>query len=109
MSDGDISLEAARERAAAARTELRSAIDDTLGWLSPSRLKAEAAQVASHQIDGVKTALRRSVTGHPLIAWSGLAFTVTALTYLLRRPATALVRTGTDAARTLYQRFSSRK
>jgi hypothetical protein len=109
MSENDISLDEARDRAQAARKELQSALQEASDWLSPTRLKAEAAQAASQQIDEVKTALRRSVAGHPLIAWSALAIAVTALTYLVRRPVIALAQTCTDAARTLYNRFSSRK
>lgn len=109
MSDQDVSLDTARERAEAARVELRMAMDDALGWLSPSRLKAEAAQVASHQIDEVKTALRQSVTRHPMIAWPALALIATALTYLLRRPLVALAQSCAEAVQTLRRRFFGRK
>lgn len=109
MSDENLSLAEARDRAEAARAELRGALDDALGWLSPTRLKAEAAQAASHQIDEVKTALRRSVTSHPLIAWPALALIATALTYLLRAPVRALVQGGTEAAQTIHAYFSTRK
>jgi hypothetical protein len=105
VSDSDVSLETARTDAEAARTELRLALDDALGRLSPSRLKAEAAQVASHQIDEVKIALRRSVTSHPLIAWPALALIATAFVYLLRQPVLALVRECTGAVTMLRRRF----
>ncbi|MFT3966461.1 MAG: hypothetical protein QM690_11330 [Sphingobium sp.] len=108
MSEEHVSLDAARERAATARIELRAALDDALGWFSPSRIKAEMAEAASHQIDEVKTALRRSVTRHPLIAWPALALVAGGITYLLRRPAAAAARSGAQAVRALYRRFSAR-
>ena len=104
MSD-DAALEAARERSAAARREFHAAADDMFDWLSPTRLKAEAVLAATQQIDEAKAAFRRQMRSRPLLAWSALAAVATLLAYTLRRPVTALVKSGADMARTLYTRF----
>jgi len=109
MSDDNLSLPEARVQAEVARAELRGALGDALGWFSPTRLKAEAAQVASHQIGEVKTKLRRSVTSHPLIAWPALALIGASIAWLLRAPFMALVQGGTDAVQAVRTHFSTRK
>lgn len=109
MSEEETALHLARARAEAARVDVRNAADALLGWFSPARLKAEAAIAATQQIDEAKAALRRQVRSHPLAAWSALAVGATLLTYLLRRPALALVKSGADTARALYTRFTRRK
>jgi hypothetical protein len=102
-------LDAARERAIAARSEFHGAAGELFGWLSPARLKAEAAMAATQQIDGAKAALRRQVRSHPLVSWSALAILATLLTYVLRRPATALGKSGVETVRALYHRITRRK
>ncbi|MCE7797787.1 hypothetical protein LWE61_14645 [Sphingobium sufflavum] len=102
-------LDAARLRATTARTELHAALDDALGWLSPDRLKAEAALAANQQIGEAKKALRRSATRHPLATWSAVAGLAALLAWLLRRPAITLTRATIDAARALRNRFVRRK
>lgn len=109
MSDESLSLGEARDRAAAARVEFRTAAQDATGWFSPTRLKAEAAQAVSHQIGEAKATLRKSASNHPLITWSGLALVATGFTYVLRRPALALFHAGAGAVRKLRQRFARRK
>ncbi|CAN5275909.1 hypothetical protein BH10PSE13_BH10PSE13_01930 [soil metagenome] len=109
MSDDSNIMASARARSGAARAQFRSAAAEALEWLSPSRLKAEAAMVATQQIDEAKAALGRQVRSHPLAAWSGLAAVAALLTYMLRRPAVALARTGADTVGTLYYRITGRK
>lgn len=106
MNDGEpTDLTLARERAEAARANCRTAIDDVLGWLSPDRLKAEAAMAATQQIDEAKAALRRQIGNHPLIAWSALAAVAGLATYILRRPLAALARSVVEAGRTIHHRI----
>ena len=110
MSDAETaSLGAARARATAARAELHAAIDGAMGWLSPSRLKAEMSDAANHRIDGMKTAVRQSVHTHPLVAWPVLALLSAAVAYLLRRPAKAAATAVSRAARSVKHQFSARK
>lgn len=106
MSGEDDSLGEARQRAVAARATFRAAVGDALDWMKPDRLKAEVALVATQQMDEAKAAMRRQVHRHPLAAWSGLAVVAALLTYMLRRPAAALARSGANAARALHHRIT---
>ncbi|HEX7819031.1 MAG TPA: hypothetical protein VF463_00285 [Sphingobium sp.] len=108
MIEREPSLQQAELRASAARRELRAAAGDAFAWLTPNRLKAEAAMAAAEQIDEAKAALRRSVTRHPLATWSAFTLITAVTVYALRRPALALTRTGIDAIRALRQRIARR-
>lgn len=91
MSDDLLSLDEARQEAVRARADFRAAIDAARDRFFPSRLRADASQAISDKIDDAKSGLRRSAADHPLISWSALAVAATAVTYLVRRPALALL------------------
>jgi hypothetical protein len=96
MSVRDADLQAARERAHAARTHFQAALGQVADRFAPARLKEDAAMAASHSIDEAKDALRRTAQRHPLI----LSTVIGALAVLiLWRPIGALVRTGRKSAR----------
>lgn len=109
MSEPDIDLAEARARSAAARTEFRLALGDVFEWLSPARIKAEAAMAATQQIDGAKAALRQQIGRHPIIAWSALASAAALFAFLVRRPVMGIVKAASDGTRALYHRFRRRK
>lgn len=109
MSDEHMALDEARRRVVVARSQFRIAVQDAVGLVSPSRLKAEAAHAANRQIQDAKAALGRSVKRNPAISWTVAGVLGLIITYLLRRPAVALARRAADTLCVLRNRLTRRK